>query len=476
MPGTALPIDKTSSSIWSGLKQRSFAPVDIASLVYFRIAFSAVMLWEVWRYFSHDWISRYWIEPTFQFTYWGFGWVQPWPGEGMYLHFYALGLLAVLMGLGLFYRVSATLFFLAFTYMFLLEKARYLNHFYLICLLSFLLIFIPTHRSFSLDAWRRPGTRSDTAPCWALWLLRAQIGIVYLYGGVAKLNQDWLGGEPMRDWLGSRTDFPVMGSYFTEEWMVYLFSYGGLLLDLLGVPLLLWKRTRIFAFVLVIGFHVTNAGLFNIGIFPWFMIAATTIFFHPGWPRRAVGFSRPLESNFRADFATRQLGLRETITLSLVGVYLAIQVLMPLRHFLYSGNVNWTEEGHNFSWHMKLRDKDGRVRFHVADPAMPESWRVNPRDYLERWQVRKMATRPDLILQFSHFLADEFGKQGPVEVRAVANASLNGRKRQLLINPEVDLTLVERSLAPARWILPLADDDGETSPGGGNLVGRYFRF
>ena len=200
-------------TILGSLRKRFFEPVDIASLVYFRVAFGVIMLWEVWRYFDHGWIARYWIRPTLHFTYYGFDWVHPWPASGMYLHWVALGALAILITLGLWYRISATLFFLGFTYTFLLEQARYLNHFYLICLISFLMIFIPAHRAASLDARWRPSLRSQTAPAWALWLLRGQIGIVYFYGGVAKLNADWGRAEPFRTWLARRTDFPVIGSW-----------------------------------------------------------------------------------------------------------------------------------------------------------------------------------------------------------------------------------------------------------------------
>ncbi len=196
---------------------RLFAPVDIASLVFFRIAFGTIMAVEVLRYFYHGWIRRYYIDPTYHFSYYGFEWVQPWPGIGMYLHFIALGALAICIAYGFWYRVSTVLFFLGFTYVFLLDQANYLNHFYLIVLISFLMIFIPAHRSFSVDALERPQLRSETAPAWALWVLMAQMAIVYFYGGLAKLNDDWLRGEPIRTWLASRMDFPVIGPLFAEE-------------------------------------------------------------------------------------------------------------------------------------------------------------------------------------------------------------------------------------------------------------------
>lgn len=178
------------------------------------------MLWQVCRYFHYGWIKGNWIDPIFHFTYYGFGWIRPWPGDGMYLHWLALGALSILIILGLWYRVSVTLFCLGFTFTFLLEQARYLNHYYLICLISFLMIFIPAHRVVSIDAWRDPAIRSYTAPAWALWLLRAQFGIVYFYAGLAELDGDWLHGKPIRMWLAGHHDYPLIGPFVDREWTV----------------------------------------------------------------------------------------------------------------------------------------------------------------------------------------------------------------------------------------------------------------
>ncbi|NEQ32428.1 MAG: HTTM domain-containing protein [Leptolyngbya sp. SIO4C5] len=451
------------------LQEWLWQPVDIAVLAYFRIGFGAILLWEVQRYFAHGWIEAYWMKPDFNFTYPGFGWVQPWPGEGMIWHFAVLGVLALFISLGFFYRLSALLFFVGFTYIFLLEQARYLNHFYLICLLSYLLIFLPAHRLCSVDVLRRPKLLSQTAPAWTLWLLRFQIAVPYFYGGIAKLNGDWLQGEPMRLWLASSTDFPLVGQFFTAEWMVYLLSYSGLLLDLLIVPLLLWRRTRLGAFALITLFHLTNARLFSIGIFPWFMIAATAIFFDPSWPRRVFGrlskvsvksispkSEAELAGNAASGKAIASLRHRRLVAACLL-IYVSLQCLLPLRHYLYPGNVNWTEEGHRFAWHMKLRDKDSRAEFLVRDPATQQVVSVLPEQFLARWQVRKMGGRPDMVLQFAHYLAETLLAQGDesLEVRTRVWVSLNGRSPQLLIDPFVDLAQEKQSLRPADWILPL---------------------
>ncbi len=486
------------------LEERARAPVDGASLAAFRIAFGGIMVWEVWRYFRHGWIARYWVEPDFHFTYFGFGWVQPWPEAGLVAHWAVLGALGALIALGLLYRAAALLFFLGFTYAFLLEQARYLNHFYFIALLSLLLVFVPAHRTWSLDALRRSGVRSGTVPAAAVWLLRAQVGIVYLYAGIAKLNADWLTGEPMATWLARRTQDPLLGAVAQEEWVALVGSYGALGVDLLVVPALLWRPTRAVAFGVATLFHLGNWWLFSIGAFPWLMIAATTLFFEPDWPRgllrrargllrRARGLllrrpraaersdRRPAEGGGRRaaegglrvarGIAPRARGAtwraRPPVVSALVLAWVLVQALVPLRHHLYPGPPAWTEEGHRFSWRMLLRTKRAvEVDFLVTDRRGRMAWRVDPSEHLRPWQARKAFTRPDMILQYAHFLAAEVRKSGweDVEVRADVRVSLNGREARPLVDPERDLAAVPRTLGPADWILPLDSREEEARP------------
>ena len=446
--------------------QRLFAPVDVASLACFRIAFGALMVADVFRYWST--IEETFIRPTFHFTYYGFDWVRPWPGDGMYVHFAVMGVAAAFVSLGLFYRAAASVFFLAFSYMFLIEQARYLNHFYLIALVSFLMIFVPAHRAWSLDAWLRPRLRAQTVPAWALWLVRAQIAIPYVYGGIAKLNADWLHGEPLRAWLAKRGGRPVIGPLLQHEWAPYLFSYGGLVFDLLVVPFLLWRRSRPYAFVATLAFNLINGVVFTIGIFPWVMAAATLMFFPPDWPRRLAAWARahvlaspaglpePVH-NPAPEPPPVRLGPAHYTTVGLLGAYMAFQLLFPLRHWLYPGDVAWTEEGHKFAWRMKLRDKQGTVRFFATDPDSGRTWEVPHRRHLRGWQRRQLTDKPEMLVQFAHFLADELRAQGfpRIEIRAQSSLSLNGRKPAPLVDPNVDLAAQPRSIWPAPYILPL---------------------
>jgi vitamin K-dependent gamma-carboxylase len=450
------------------LAYRLFEPVDGASLAVFRIVFGAIMLWEVWRYFSNGWIDRYFIEPSFHFTYYGFGWVQPWPGDGMYWHFAALGVLAACIMLGLFYRIATPLFFLGFTYVFLLEQARYLNHFYFVSLLAFLLCLVPAHRVWSVDSWLSDARWSPTVPTWSLWLLRAQVGIVFVGAGIAKVNGDWLRGQPLELWLGERTDFAVIGRFFDEAWAALLFSYGGLFFDLLVIPFLLIPLARPFALLAAFGFHFMNSKLFVIGIFPWLALGTALLFFPPDWPRRVMTRIRrrrlrlprpPLVTPVGATPARWPLSRARIALLAGLGLFLAVQIFMPLRHWLYPGNVSWTEEGHRFAWHMKLRDKAAEARFFASDPASGRSGEIDPLVYLTDWQYDEMASRPDMVVQFAHHLErdarETFGVRNP-QITAQVDASLNGRAFQRLLDPNVDLTEVEMSpFTTADFIEPL---------------------
>jgi len=444
------------TSFFSEIRKRAFAQVDIASLVFFRITFGGLLVWDSYRYFFLGRIPNCWIYPRLLFKYYGFSWVQPWPGYGMYIHWAVLGLLALFIAVGFLYRVSIILYCVGYTYTFLLDEGTWLNHTYLICLYSFLLIFAPANRAFSIDAWLFPRLRSQTTPAWVLWLLRAQMGVVYFFSGVAKLQPDWLHGEPLRTWL-PKLPLPIIGRVVPPEWIVYCFSYTALLLDLCAVPLLLWRRTRIAAFCALLIFHLLNAHLFFIGIFPWFAIAATTLFFSPSWPRRALsifGIKVPPATATAEELPGQP---KQIAVLTFVAIYIAIQILVPMRPFLNRGGVEWISAEHRFCWRMMLLDEWIRSNYYVTDPNSGEEFHVLPEDYLLSWQIRRMGWRPDMIVQFAQYLTKVMPRSGPKPLRVEARVlvSLNGRTPQLFIDQNVDLAAEERPLGRPKWLLEI---------------------
>jgi vitamin K-dependent gamma-carboxylase len=434
----------------TGLVARLFVPIDIAPLVFFRISFGLLMLVEVGAYAFSGYLRTHWMDPQFHFTYYGFGWVSPPPGNWMYALTTLLMLSAAGLMLGFYYRLSAVVFTLGFTWVFLIEQANYLNHFYLICLLSFIAIALPANRARSLDCVRKPSLRVEKVPAWTVWILQAHMAIAYFYGGIAKLNWDWLDAAPVRVWFTTGGPAAKVPDFLKREFVFYLVSYSGLLLDLLIVPLLLWRRTRGLAIALAVTFHLCNFWLFDIGVFPFLSIALTLLFVDSRWHRRILRLGPAQENGASAAAGHRWIAVP-------LMIYVALQLIIPFRHWLYPGSPHWTEEGHRFSWHMMLRSKRGDVYFVVRDTA-GKLWRIDPREVLSRRQYQKMAGHPDMLLQFAHFLRD---KAGPSElsIYAVSYVSLNGRPRALLIDPEVNLARKERSLRHAAWILPLENQE-----------------
>ncbi len=452
-------------SFLNKLQTRAFAPVDIASLVFFRITFGLLMAWEVCRYFRNESIFHYWVEPRFLFKYYGFSWVHPWPGQWLYIHWAVLGVLGLLVALGFFYRMSALLMFLSYAYFFLLDEARYVNHTYLICLYCFLLAIVPAHRPLSIDARMRPSLRSNSAPAWSLWLLRFQIAVVYIFAGLVKFSPDWLRGEPMRYELAHARHAPIVGKFFGDEWAVYAVSYGGLLFDLLIVPLLLWRRTRVAAFCAVVIFHLTNALWAGIGMFPWLAIAASALFFAPDWPRKVLAKLELARLPKPPRDWKVPPPLRRGIILSGLAIYAAIQIFLPLRHLLWRGGIEWTWAEHRFSWRMFLWTYASTANFYVTDPNTGENAPVDIFNFLTPRQAPQMGYLPDLPLQFAHYLAAIAPKSGPrpLQVRARIYVSINGRKPVLYIDPIVDLAAERRTLGRPKWLLrndePLPPED-----------------
>lgn len=409
------------------------------------------------RFMVSGWVEKLFVEPQFFFKFYGFHWVEVPDILGVYILYSTIALGAAGIMLGWYYRLSALVFWLSFTYAELLDVTNYLNHYYLVCLLGFLLLLLPAHRAFSLDVRRRPDWQVSHVPAWTIYLLQTQIALVYFFAGFAKLNTDWLfHAMPLTVWLKEHHHWPVLGSLFQLPWVAFAFSWAGALYDL-TIPLWLsLPRTRILAYGAVIVFHGLTRALFNIGLFPLIMIFNTLIFFPASfherllrpWGYRPAGHFRPYTY---PRWAVRCLGPG-------LAIYLWLQVALPFRYLLYPGNVLWTEQGYRFAWRVMLVEKTGYATFYVRDGASDRHSEVVNSDFLTSYQEKQMAIQPDLILQFAHHLASYYqqhhGFRNPM-VTVDSFVALNGRPSQQFINPTVNLATITDQLGPKTWILPL---------------------
>lgn len=430
---------------------QSIAPY---SLVFFRVAFGCLMVFSLTRFILKGWVQTLYLDPAFHFTYTGFSWVQPFPGIWMTVFLVLLIGLAICIALGLFYRVATIGFFLGFTYVELIDKSLYLNHYYAISLFAFLLCFLPLHRFGSLDVLRNPSLKWLTFPAWMLWVLRFQIGVIYFSAALAKFKMDWLvHAEPLKVWLRSSGHVPFIGGLLEMPETAYLFSWFGLLYDLFIPFILLWPRTRVLGYVAVLTFHIMTSVLFEIGVFPWVMITLTLVFFSPDWPLRFKGLRdriqpvslSPVSHSYRPPV---------WIKVGLV-VFIVFQCLWPNRHVMYPGNVLWNEDGFRFAWHVMLMEKSGMIQFNVVQPETGRTWRVLPSEYLSDIQERYMSTQLDMIVAFAYSLQDVFEAEGirDVEIYADSFVSLNGRRSLRYVKPEVDL-LSEKPFFHSAWLMP----------------------
>jgi hypothetical protein len=425
------------------MKQLWTGGVDVASLAVFRIAFGAIMLAEALRRLGDETIGERYADSAVQFDYPGFGWIGQPSEEGLRVHFILLAAAAAGVMIGFFYRFSALALCLAWTWVLLSDPVWHEERLYFACLVSFLLLLVPAHRRWSVDAFIWRGERVTVTPV-ALWLLRGQVAVVYVLSALAQLEPDWLGGAPIRAWL---EDTPALARLSSVGLVVHGLAWGVPLVGLLVVPGLLWRRTRLVAFAVVAVAEGACWLWLDAGLLPLLMIAGATLFFPPDWPRRGRS---PAEAPAK-EGSTPVLAV-------LAALCLLVQIAVPLRHVLYPGKVQWTGEGARFAWQPSLHRMTARATITVTDPAFGRQRAVRLGAYLNEPQIEAMAAQPELVRQFCHFLAQAHEADGyvGVEVRAQIEASLNGRPPQPLVDPSVDLAAEPRRL-PAPWILPLVD-------------------
>ncbi len=436
------------------------------SLAFYRIGFGALMCYSIARFWYKGWINELYIIPQFHFSYYGFEWIKP-IGVYTYLIFILCFVSSFFVMIGYKYRSAIILFFLSFTYIELMDKTTYLNHYYFISILSFLLIFIPCNAIFSVDNVISK-KEFNKIPKWNVDSLKLLITIVYLYAGLAKINSDWLyEAMPLKIWLQSKYDLPLIGNNLLQmEWVHYAMSWGGMLYDLSIPFLLMIKRTRAIAFLLVIFFHVFTLVLFPIGMFPHIMIFSSMIFFSSRFHERIIRLIINYSSLIKLKIETTILEKFENYTppfkktrLYIVILFFIIQVVFPFRYRLYPGELFWHEQGYRFSWRVMLIEKIGYTNFKIVDPKTSKSFMVDSSEYLTSFQEKQMSFQPDFILEFSHFLGKKFStKNKRVEVYAESFVALNGRPSQRFIDPNVNLYNEKKSFKNKNWILPLDDE------------------
>lgn len=428
-----------------------FKHIDNSGLIIFRVVFGLLITLEAFGAITTGWIRRVLIEPQFTFSFIDFPWLQPLPGDGMYYYFALMGVLGLLVMLGYKYRLAAFGYLVMWAGVYFMQKSAYNNHYYLMLLLLGFMCVLPANRWFSLDAKFNPEIKNPSMPRWCALVIIFQVWIVYTYASVAKLYPDWLDASMAQILMSGKANYWLIGDILQKTWVHWSIAYTGILFDLLIVPLLLWKRTRMLGFVISIFFHLFNSIVFQIGIFPYMSIAFALFFFTP-----KIVHKRFLPKKEFYDKGEVIVPAYKKTLISLFSIYFIIQITLPLRHWAIEDNVLWTEEGHRLSWRMMLRTKSGTVKVTIKDKKTGEETRVDIYSDLTTKQRRGLATKPDYMWQYAQRLKKQYASQGKdVAVYFDAKMSVNKRPLAPFIDPNVDLGAEKWNYFKHHdWIMP----------------------
>lgn len=446
-----------------------FKPIDNAPLIVFRIFLGFLLFAETFGAILTGWVRRVMVDTKFTFNFIGLEFLQPLPGSGMYYYFGLMSIFGFMVMLGYKYRYSLGAFTLMWAGVYFMQKESYNNHYYLLLLICIMMLFLPADKYASIDAKNNPEIKSLSMPKWCSIVLIFQISIVYIFAVVSKLYPGWLDGSFIK-LLYERPDHPeFLRPIFYNYYFQIFIAYMGILFDLLIVPLLLWKPTRTIAFVAAIIFHLANAVILQIGIFPFFALAFTVFFYPPERIRQIFLKRKPSVVGTELPYYKNS-----PMLLYFFIPYFIIQIALPLRHHFIEGDVLWTEEGHRLSWRMMLRHREGYTTLRVVDKVTKENISHNFYDDMSDKQRAFASTRPDGIWQMAQRIKNEFAKDGKeVEIYATTFVGINGKMYKQLIDPKVDLATAKWNyFAHNEWVLL---QDYTTEPPASNSSRSLFK-
>lgn len=432
-----------------------FKQIDNISLVLFRAIFGLLITIEAFGAISTGWLRRTLVETPFTFNFIGFDFLQYLQGDLMYYYFVLMGIFGIFVMLGFKYRFSMMAYAILWTGAYLMQKSSYNNHYYLMMLLCWIMAFLPANRWFSLDAKINPHLKSSSMPRWVLLILILQVWIVYTYASVAKWYPGWFDASVPALFMAGKADYWLIGDFLQLNWVHWVIAYMGIFFDLLIVPLLLWKRTRLFAFIISVFFHLFNSIIFQIGIFPYMSIAFALFFFS----------SETLQKRFlpRKKLYTDEeviVPKHKNALISILSIYFIFQIGLPLRHWFFKDDVLWTEEGHRLSWRMMLRSKSGTLNVYVADKNGGERELYEYTEILGHKQKGAVRSKPDLMWQLAQKIKEIEAKKGrDVAVYMESFVSVNGGPYHPFTDPNIDLAAEEwHPFKHSVWILSSPED------------------
>ena len=430
-------------------------------LGFFRIAFGLFMTFEIVYFIRIEFVKNMFVLPSINFKYDFLGWLDVLPEFWMHGFLVVLLVCSIAITTGVFFKWACRLFAVGFAYIFLLDKSVYNNHLYLFILLAILLSFTDADKVLSL---KKKQANDFRIPRWQLFILQAQIIIVYFYGGIAKLTYEWIVQcQPMRFLVEQLSPDHFLAPVLKNELSVYMLNYGGLLLDLCA-PLLLWyKPVRRWAIFPFIAFHLTNSRIFtDIGIFPYVMLISLILFYDledlPGGQRIIKWYTSMTEVKLKNN-ALPQFTAPDFAFKYLLGPYFVFQLLFPFRGHFLPNDLDWTTIGNRFSWRMKVDTRQiAEMEFSVIDPVSKQVIPVEISTWVNEMQILNLSMDPRSVADFARMLKSEAETHGLKDAVVKCSIKLiyNRKPAQYFVDPDVDLTMVKYSpFKKLDWVYPL---------------------
>jgi hypothetical protein len=405
------------------------------SLSCFRLLFGVFMAYEMLDYMKIQLVKIGFLQPGTLFQFSPFEFLEPLP-LGIFKFLLILMFLATLfIAIGLKTKVASFIFGLGYLYIILLEKAYYNNHLYLFMLISFLLAIVDSEEHYSIGSYIKK--QRSLIPRWHKLILQFQFIIVYLYGGITKLGNDWLiDFEPVKS---MRKSIPMDAwySFIKTDAGLKFFMYGGLILDLLIAPLLFHRKLKWIALPLIVIFNFLNTNIFNdIGIFPYVMLASLILFFDSNDLQRWY-------RNYTADseFRLNPKPTSKVMTI-IMGFYVIFQLLFPFRGYLYNSTLDWSGHHQSFSWRMKSMAREiVEMKWIVVDDQN-KSIPITHGQMINNLQVELIARNAKAVLDFARYIKKESLRRNISNPRVYAKIRIkfNGRPAQYFVKPDVDLS------------------------------------
>lgn len=392
------------------------------------------------------WVDSVFVKPPFTFSFIGFEWLQPLPKYGMYLWFGLMAILSLFIMLGFRYRLSTILLAILWTGVYLMHKTHYNNHHYLYFIMNWIFVFMPFQNRLSIDCKHNRVKERHFTLYYNHLIWIALLLIVYTYAALQKIYPDWINLTLAHSFV-ENGNINFLKPYKDSTLLLSIIAYGGIAFDLFIIPLLIYKKTRKTGIVLSLIFHLYNSFTFEIGTFPYVMIASLILFIDKDKLYKILKM-QPQNKTFKTPNLSPR---KENIITSILVVFIVINIVLPLRHKFYEDTAFWTEEGHRLSWRMMLRSKSGQIYFHIItenDKKITDF----PSKILTNTQYRKMSVSPDMIYTYVQRLKKKYPHS---KIYAVSQVALNGRQYSEFIDKTADLSQVKwHRFKHSPWVKP----------------------